>query len=246
MAKYEILKVNDKEIIFDVTQLMKEESVMINATKIASQFGKKPETWLRTQETQEYIKALTESLLKRENVLQQDLSLVRVQKGGKYSGTWIHSKLAIAFARWLDARFAVMCDEAIERMIRGEQQRKEERLKAKTGYAPLTLAIQSAHDEPKFYHFSNEANLINRIVIGKDANEFKKENNIDKNKSTRDFITAEQLRYINALQQYDAILIEIGHSYDERKDLLMEYYIKLLNKQNKLQNIKRINSKKSA
>ena len=35
MSKYEILKVEDTEIVFDVTQLVKEESVMINATQIA-------------------------------------------------------------------------------------------------------------------------------------------------------------------------------------------------------------------
>ncbi|WP_079550844.1 KilA-N domain-containing protein [Vreelandella subglaciescola] len=30
---------------------------------------------------------------------------------GRYGGTWAHPKLAVFFARWLDVRFSVACDE---------------------------------------------------------------------------------------------------------------------------------------
>lgn len=240
MAKYEIVKVDDKEVIFDVSQLIKNETVMINATHIANRYGVKVAYWLKTQDTQRYIDAVS-----RVDNIPHD-KLIIVKRGGKYQGTWIHSKLVIAYLRWLDPVFAVKCDMKIRELIKNEQKRKEERLKAKTGYAPLTLAVLSAHNEIKGYHFSNEANLINRIVLGKDAKEFKAENNIDKKKSTRDFIIPEQLEHINALQQYDTILLELGHSYDERKDLLMEYYIKILNKRGRLQQIKQSKKKQIA
>ena len=248
--KLEIITVEDKQVTFDVSMLMKEEAVMINATHIANQFGKRVQHWLDAQDTQDYINAVARKMSKTESRLQQKLSsdeisqngnshieeLVRVQHGGKYSGTWIHSKLAIQFARWLNADFAVECDEAISRLIRGEQQRKEERLKARTGYAPLTLAIQSSHEEPKFYHFSNEANLINRIVLGMDAKEFKEANSVDK---VRDVLTVEQLAHIDALQSYDTHLVELGYEYNERKDMLMAYYTKRLEKNGRLYNLQR-------
>lgn len=258
--KLEVITIEDKQVTFDVTMLMKEDAVMINATEVAKHFGKLPADWLRLKETQDYINAVSrygnshiEDLSKPKSRLQKDLSsdgvsqygnshtedLVRVQNGGKYKGTWIHSKLAIMFARWLDADFAVMCDMAISRMIRGEQQRKAERLKAKTGYAPLTLAIQSSHIEPKFYHFSNEANLINRIILGIDAKDFKNQNGIDLSDATRDHMTVEQLYYLDELQKYDTALLTMEYDYNDRKDLLMTYYVKLIQKKGRLEQLKR-------
>lgn len=228
--KLEIIAVEDKQVTFDVSMLMKEEAVMINATEVAKHFGKKPDDWLRTDEAKKYISEFSQFA----NMRSEDL--VRVQNGGKHRGTWIHSELAIPFARWLDVRFAIMCDQTIKRLIRGEQQRKEERLKARTGYAPLTLAIQSSLEEPKFYHFSNEANLINRIVLGMDAKEFKETNSVDK---VRDVLTVEQLAHIDALQSYDTHLVELGYEYNERKDMLMAYYTKRLEKNGRLYNLQR-------
>lgn len=228
--KLEIITIEDKEVTFDVSMLMKEEAVMINATEVAKHFGKRPEGWLKTEEAQRYIDAVSQvEDIRLEN-------LIKIQHGGKHRGTWIHSSLAIGFARYLDPYFAVKCDQAIKRLIRGEQQRKDERLKARTGYAPLTLAIQSSHEEPKFYHFVNEANLINRIVLGMDAKEFKAENHVDK---VRDVLTVEQLSHIDALQSYDTHLVELGYDYDERKDMLMAYYTKRIEKNGRLYNLQK-------
>ena len=44
---------------------------------------------------------------------------------------------------------------------------------SKTGYLELSEAVQSDHAPVKSYHFSNEANLINRIVIGMSAKKYK-------------------------------------------------------------------------
>lgn len=41
-------------------------------------------------------------------------------KAGRGGGTWVHPKLAVAFARWLDVRFAVWCDLHIDALLRGE------------------------------------------------------------------------------------------------------------------------------
>ena len=37
----------------------------------------------------------------------------------------------------------------------------------------LTAAIQSVHDTPKFYHFSNEMDMLNRLAIGMTAKQFR-------------------------------------------------------------------------
>ena len=44
---------------------------------------------------------------------------------------------------------------------------------AKLEFSEFTNAIMNAHEEPKHYHFSNEINMINKIVLGVTAKEFK-------------------------------------------------------------------------
>lgn len=42
------------------------------------------------------------------------------------AGTWLHPKLAVAFARWLDDDFAVWCDLHIDALLRGELNEKQQ------------------------------------------------------------------------------------------------------------------------
>lgn len=38
---------------------------------------------------------------------------------GRNGGTWLNPKLAVAFARWLDDDFGVLCDAQIDAILRG-------------------------------------------------------------------------------------------------------------------------------
>lgn len=91
----------------------------LNATTIANHFGKKVKDYLKTEQTQQYIAALTESLSKGRKILLEQNQLVIVKHGGVGNGTWLHPKLAIPFARWLDPKFAVWCDGQIEQILSG-------------------------------------------------------------------------------------------------------------------------------
>ncbi|SDG85201.1 KilA-N domain-containing protein [Pseudomonas flavescens] len=48
-----------------------------------------------------------------------------ITKSGRGGGTWLHPKLAVAFARWLDVRFAVWSDLHIDALLRGELTEKQ-------------------------------------------------------------------------------------------------------------------------
>jgi hypothetical protein len=91
----------------------------LNATEIAKQFGKRPVDFLKTEQAQEYINALAQKLSEVKKITSKENQLVIVRKGGNkdLQGTWLHPKLAIVFARWLSAEFAVWCDEQIENML---------------------------------------------------------------------------------------------------------------------------------
>lgn len=99
------------------------EDGYLNATQIAAHFGKLPKDYLKTEQTQQYISALAESLSERTKILTDENQLVIVKKGNSKNftqGTWLHPKLAIHFARWLDPKFAVWCDEQIEALLNGK------------------------------------------------------------------------------------------------------------------------------
>ena len=92
----------------------------LNATVIASHFGKQARDYLKTEQTQQYITALAENLSVKTKILTKENQIVIVKRGGSEQGTWLHPKLAIHFARWLDPKFAVWCDEQIEALLNGK------------------------------------------------------------------------------------------------------------------------------
>lgn len=92
----------------------------INATDIAKRMSKRLDKWLDTQETQEYIAALGRHL---NTPKKGDLIQAARGRGG---GTWLHPKLAVAFARWVSADFAVWADLHIDALLRGELNEKQQ------------------------------------------------------------------------------------------------------------------------
>ena len=58
----------------------------------------------------------------------------------------------------------------------------------RTDYPLLTDAVKMAHENPKPYHFSNEADLLNRIITGYSAKQFRQMHGIDKGKSIRPYL----------------------------------------------------------
>jgi hypothetical protein len=115
---------NDIEVIFGNS-----ESLYINATQTAKHFKKKPNDWVRLKETKAYIDALSRS----ENSRYENFVITKQAGNYREQGTWIHKKLIIAFARWLNPDFAVWCDLQIEEILKSGttpkdsfQQRKEQ------------------------------------------------------------------------------------------------------------------------
>lgn len=92
----------------------------INATEIAQREERRLDKWLATQETQDYIEALMRHLNTPEK---GDLIVTR---RGRKGGTWLHPKLAVAFARWISPDFAVWCDLHIDALLRGELSERQQ------------------------------------------------------------------------------------------------------------------------
>lgn len=98
------------------------------------------------------------------------------------------------------------------------------RQESKLEYRPMTDAIALAHEEIKPYHFSNEADLINRIVLGCTSSKFRKENDILDGDAIRDYLTKTQLDCIISLQRANTVYIEDGIDFKERKVKLQSLF----------------------
>ncbi|MFV3338591.1 KilA-N domain-containing protein [Pseudomonas sp. NY15349] len=179
----------------------------INATEAAARFGKLPHEWMRLPETVAYLEAMA----KYGKIPQ----LVRSRRG-RNGGTWLHPKLAVAFARWLSVDFAVWCDEQIDALLRGEQGNwQQARLQSAVGYRGLCDALAIACEErgtsPQRHHFINEARLINQVITGQFAGR------------DRDQLSAEELLLVSLIEIRDVLLIGQGKDFDARKKALLRY-----------------------
>lgn len=91
--------------------------VYADANKMAEGFGgsQKLADWKRSDSTKKYITALEKALWKNSIT-----ELIIVKQGGKADeqGTWIHEKLILNFARYLNVEFELWCDEQIATLLR--------------------------------------------------------------------------------------------------------------------------------
>lgn len=222
------------------------EAGWFNATAVADRFGKAPSDWLRQSETVEYLSALhkhtnpnsgflpefnkikdlyggrTESSVARVKLLRlaKTTGFVRTRAGSPENGggTWLHPKLAVVFARWLDVNFAVWCDEQIDGLLRGTHPHydwKRLRHEATSSFKVMTSVLQMRRQmegkDVAAHHFSNEARLINWAVTG----EFKA---LD-----REALSAGELDLLAKLEETNSVLIGCGLDYAKRKAALERF-----------------------
>lgn len=93
----------------------------------------------------------------------------------------------------------------------------------------LTENIKLVHDNPKPYHFSNECDMINRIVTGMSAKQFRQAHGLEKGVSIRPHLTDEQIQLMETLQKVDVGLLVAVPDYEQRKRYLEWYKMKLEN-----------------
>lgn len=101
---------------------------------------------------------------------------------------------------------------------------------ARKDFPLLTENIRLLHENPKPYHFSNECDMINRIVTGMTAKQFREAHGLEKGTSIRPYLTDDQVRMLEALQKVDIGLLVAVPDYKQRKRYLEWYKTKLMEK----------------
>ncbi|MFW3587730.1 Rha family transcriptional regulator [Vagococcus fluvialis] len=85
-------------------------------------------------------------------------------------------------------------------------------------YPILTDNITLIHENPRPHHYSNEANMLNKIVTGMSAKEYKLKNGIPLDVSSiRPYLTNQEREQLDILQRIDTGLLLSVPDYHERK-----------------------------
>ena len=161
-----------------------------------------------------------------------------VSKAGRYGGTYAHSDIAMSFATWISPEFQLYIMKDYRRLKADENSRLSlnwnlNREISKLNYRIHTDAIKKNLIPPELtpaqitYTYANEADMLNVVLFGKTAKQWKDENP-DAKGNMRDLATLNQLLVLANLESYNAVLISQGKKQKERLELLRQLAVQQL------------------
>jgi hypothetical protein len=181
------------EFIYQDTEihflLGNEKNVMVNATEMAKAFGKEPKDFLRLDGTKNFIEKLilsettkfAHAYLREQN---KDIGadVPRYSKedfvySNNKAGTYMHRKLALKFAAWLDVDFELWIIDTIDDLLFGNAKKVGQKItdseRKKLDIAILTEKVKKLGNED-----------VNRLLL--EIDELKKIES-EKKKAMREF-----------------------------------------------------------
>jgi len=111
-----------------------------------------------------------------------------------------------------------------------ERERIETRQQAKLD-APLMIKsladmrVREGKESPP-HVFSNEHNMIYRIVLGFTAKKYKEEHGLNDDVNLRDVLSLEEIKALEQLQKHNTTLIELDFSFEQRKTELTKIFMR--------------------
>ena len=153
-----------------------------------------------------------------------------VSKAGRYGGTYAHSDIAMSFATWISPEFQLYIMKDYRSLKTDENSRLSlnwnlNREISKLNYRIHTDAIKENLIPPELtpaqvaYTYANEADMLNVVLFGRTAKQWKDENPTAKG-NMRDAATLNQLLVLANLESYNAVLINQDKNQKERMELL--------------------------
>lgn len=159
---------------------------------------------------------------------------------GRYGGTYAHSDIALDFCRWLDPIFSIWVNKEFQRLKAEEQLRLGDpynikRFLATGSYSILVTSILTQIDERLLTHpqpykkrlpFAAEADMINQIVFGQTAKQWRANNpNKPTDRNQRDYASILDLTILNHLEFLDGMLFQWDVvDIKERENILRNTY----------------------
>ena len=161
-----------------------------------------------------------------------------VSKAGRYGGTYAHSDIAMSFATWISPEFQLYIMKDYRRLKTDENSRLSlgwnlNREISKLNYRIHTDAIKENLIPPELtsaqvaYTYANEADMLNVVLFGKTAKQWKDDNPTVKG-NMRDVAILNQLLVLANLGSYNVVLIKQGKNQKERMELLRQLAVQQL------------------
>ena len=111
-----------------------------------------------------------------------------------------------------------------------EDERKASRQQARLEAPLMTKALQDARarlgKESPPHVFSNDYDMIYRIVLGLPAKKYKLEQGIDDKSNLRDVLSLEQIKAVESLQRLNQSMLELDFDFESRKDRLYHVFMR--------------------
>ncbi len=158
-------------------------------------------------------------------------------KSGRYGGgIYAHIDMAFEFASWISPEFKLYIIKDYQRLKSDENSRLSlnwnlNREIAKLNYRIHTDAIKNHLIPPELtpeqisYKYANEADMLNVVLFGMTAKQWRDANS-GKKGNIRDDANLNQLLVLANMESYNAILIGQGKTMSERIVLLRELAVK--------------------
>lgn len=188
-----------------------------------------PAYWMENQQTIDLIAELETT----------GIPVVSIE--GRNGGTYVCKELVYAYAMWISPAFNLRVIQAFDALARGQIEeaqriatRSQYRRDTKQLSAPMRDALRDvramAGKETEARHYINEFDMINRIVLGMPAKQYKMEHGLPENANLRDTLTSAELAAIADLEDVNRVLIDLGFDFHQRKDKLAAQFQRKHNK----------------
>lgn len=155
-----------------------------------------------------------------------------IARAGRYGGTYAHRDIAFEFGTWLSPEFKLLIITEFQRLKAAEQKQlhwDSRRYLTKVNYRLHTDSIKNTllpalavGKSLETYVYTDEADMLNKIVFGMTAAEWRVANpGQPKSANQRDSATIQQLVLLANLESLNAHLISDGRPRHERIEQLL-------------------------
>jgi KilA-N domain len=150
-------------------------------------------------------------------------------RAGRYGGTFGHLYIALHFANWMNVNFYLKFIDGYVKMIAQLNPAFDvQRIISKANFLIQTNSVREylvpvmlRNTRQEAFYQASEADLLNLVVFGMTAKEWKAANP-DKKGNLRDHATKLELVVLSNLEAINGMLLEEGKGKDERTEKLMK------------------------